>query len=50
VSSLATTDDGMSDIPQSMMGVGGLGALYSVGGEKVLKVGLQYAGELEKVI
>jgi hypothetical protein len=33
-----------------MMGVGGLGALYSVGGEKVLKVGLGYAGELEKVI
>ena len=40
----------MSDIPPSMMGVGGLGALYTIGGEKVLKVGLAYAGELEKVI
>ena len=27
-----------------------LRALHSVGAEKVLKVGLQYAGELEKVI
>jgi hypothetical protein len=40
----------MSEIPASMMGVGGLGALYSVGGEKILKVGLGYANELEKVI
>jgi hypothetical protein len=40
----------LSYVPETMMGVGGLGALYSVGGEKVLKVGLGYAGELEKVI
>ena len=40
----------MSEVPASMMGVGGLGALYNVGGEKILKVGLTYAGELEKVI
>ena len=40
----------MSDVPEYMMGVGGLGALYAVGGDKVLKVGLNYAGELEKVI
>lgn len=33
-----------------MMGVGGLRTLHSVGAEKVLKVGLQYAVELEKVI
>jgi hypothetical protein len=49
--SLSPTEDGsMSEIPASMMGVGGLGALYSVGGEKILKVGLGYANELEKVI
>lgn len=46
----SSTDDSISEIPASMMGVGGLGALYSVGGEKILKVGLGYAGELEKVI
>jgi hypothetical protein len=40
----------MSEISASMMGVGGLGSLYSVGGERVLKVGLGYASELEKVI
>jgi hypothetical protein len=38
-SSFITTDDGMPDIPESMMGVGGLRALHSVGAEKVLKVG-----------
>jgi hypothetical protein len=43
-------DEDMSEIPPSMMGVGGLGTLYSVGGEKILKVGLGYAGELEKVV
>jgi hypothetical protein len=43
-------DDDFADLPPSMMGVGGLGALLTVGGEKVLKVGLGYAGELEKVI
>lgn len=49
--SLSPTEEGsMSEIPASMMGVGGLGALYSVGGEKILKVGLGYANELEKVI
>ena len=40
----------MAEIPASMMAVGGLGALYTVGGEKILKFGLGYAGELEKVI
>jgi hypothetical protein len=40
----------MSDIPEYMTSVGGLGTLYSVGGDKVLKVGLDYAAELEKVI
>ena len=49
-SSITSADDNMSEIPASMMGVGGLGALYSIGGEKILKVGLGYAGELEKVI
>ena len=50
-SSISTsTDESVSEIPASMMGVGGLGALYNVGGEKILKVGLTYAGELEKVI
>ena len=43
-------DEDVTDIPPSMMGVGGLGALYTVGGEKILKFGLGYAGELEKVI
>ena len=33
-----------------MLGVGGIGALYSVGGEKILRIGLAYAGELEKVV
>ena len=46
----SSADESMSEIPASMMGVGGLGALYSVGGEKILKFGLGYAGELEKVI
>jgi hypothetical protein len=49
-SSISSADESMSEIPASMVGVGGLGALYSVGGEKILKVGLGYAGELEKVI
>ena len=46
----SVTDESMSEIPSSMIGVGGLGAMYSIGGEKILKVGLGYAGELEKVI
>jgi hypothetical protein len=46
----SSMDEDMSEIPPSMMGVGGLGTLYSVGGEKILKVGLGYAGELEKVV
>jgi len=46
----SSTDENMSEIPASMVGVGGLGALYTVGGEKILKFGLRYAGELEKVI
>jgi hypothetical protein len=49
-STISSTDEAMSDIPEHMMNVGGLGALYSVGGEKVIKYGLDYAGELEKVI
>ena len=49
-SSISSADDNISVIPTSMMGVGGLGALYSVGGGKILKVGLGYAGELGKVI
>jgi len=49
-STISSTDKNMSEIPASMMGVGGLGSLYSVGGEKILKVGFGYAGELEKVI
>jgi len=43
-------DGDISEIPQSMKGIGGLGSLYSVGGEKILRVGLGYAEELEKVI
>ena len=43
-------DGDISEIPSSMMGVGGLGTLYTIGGEKILKVGLGYAGELEKVV
>jgi hypothetical protein len=43
-------DEDMSEVPPSMVGVGGLGTLYSVGGEKILKAGLGYAGELEKVV
>lgn len=43
-------DGDISEIPQSMKGVGGLGSLCSVGGEKILRVGLGYAEELEKVI
>jgi hypothetical protein len=46
----SSTDEHMTEIPTSMMGVGGLGALYTFGGEKILKFGLGYAGELEKVI
>jgi hypothetical protein len=46
----SSMDENMSEIPASMMGVGGLAALYTVGGEKTLKFGLGYAGELEKVI
>ena len=46
----SSPDENMSEIPTSMMGVGGLGALYAVGGEKILKFGLGYAGELGKVI
>jgi len=46
----SSTDEEMVDIPEHMMNVGGLGALYHVGGEKVIKIGLEYAGELEKVI
>jgi len=44
------TDESISEIPPSMVGIGGLGSLRAVGGEKILKVGLDYAGELEKVI
>jgi len=40
----------MSEIPASMISVGGLGSLYTVGAEKILQVGLGYATELEKVI
>jgi hypothetical protein len=50
VAATSSMDEDMSEIPPSMMGVGGLGTLYSVGGEKILKVGLGYAGELEKVV
>jgi len=38
------------EIPPNMVGVGGIGALYSVGGEKILRIGLGYAGELERVV
>jgi hypothetical protein len=38
------------DTSPSMTGVGGLGTLHSLGGDKVLKVGLRYAGELERVV
>lgn len=38
------------EISANMVGVGGIGALYSVGGEKILRIGLGYAGELEKVV
>ena len=49
--SISPTDDGsMSEIPASIISVGGLGALYTVGAEKILQVGLGYATELEKVI
>jgi hypothetical protein len=40
----------MDEIPPNMVGVGGIGALFSVGGEKILRIGLGYAGELEKVV
>jgi len=40
----------MNEVPPHMLGVGGIGALYSVGGEKILRIGLAYAGELEKVV
>lgn len=46
----SSTDQSAMAIPASMMSVGGLGALFNVGGAKVIKVGLDYAGELEKVI
>jgi hypothetical protein len=46
----SSTNENMAEIPVSMMAVGGLGTLYTVGGEKILKFGLGYAGELEKVI
>jgi hypothetical protein len=40
----------MDEVPANMIGVGGIGALYSVGGERILRIGLRYAGELEKVV
>jgi hypothetical protein len=43
-------DEDISEILPSMAGVGGLGTLHSLGGDKVLKVGLVYAGELDKVV
>jgi len=49
-SSAAGLDEDIDAIPPNMMGVGGIGALYSVGGEKILRIGLGYAGELERVV
>jgi len=40
----------MPEIPAVVISVGGIGALYSIGAEKILQVGLRYANELEKVI
>ena len=40
----------MSNQTPAMNGVGGLGALFAVGGHRVLTVGLGYAQELERVI